>query len=201
MKKLSVLVSLTLVVLLGSLLLAPSVSALTVDQPSFALADAKTAQLVVENRTTGTLYVTLSGPKAYWFNTNKQGKTTFKDIEQGKYTITVTSTACTGSLTYEKAMKGDITLKGFKCVAQRLGLVDQKVAKLTVTNQTGGTLYITLSGPTTYYFTADKKGKNVFNDIMPGKYDISVRSSSCGGTLSYFKRLEGNVSLPSFVCK
>jgi hypothetical protein len=147
MKKLSVLVSLTLVVLLGSLLLAPSVSALTVDQPSFALADAKTAQLVVENRTTGTLYVTLSGPKTYWFNTAKQGKATFKDIEQGKYTITVTSTACTGSLTYEKAMKGNITLKGFKCVAQRLGLVDQKVAKLTVTNQTGGTLYITLSGP------------------------------------------------------
>ena len=201
MKRLSVLVGLTLVLLLGSLLLAPSAYALTVSQKPVVLAGAQTAQLVVENRTTGTLYVTVSGPKTYWFNTDKQGKTTFKDIEQGKYTITVTSTACIGSLTYERSMKGNVTLKGFKCVGQRLGLVDQKVAKLTVDNRTGGSLYITLQGPATYYFTADKQGKNTFNDIAPGKYDITVRSTSCGGSLSYSKRMEGNVTLPAFICR
>jgi len=201
MKKSFVLVSMIITVLLSSLLLALPASALTVSQQPLVFAGTQKAQLIVENRTTGTLYVHLSGPKAYWFNTTKQGKVTFKDIESGKYTITVTSTACSGSLSYEKSMKSTVTLKGFKCVGQRLGLIGQKVAKLIVDNRTGGTIYITLRGPTTYYFTADKNGKNIFNDIQPGKYDITVRSSACGGSLSYFKNMDGNVSLPSFICR
>jgi uncharacterized surface anchored protein len=182
------------------MMLVPPASALAVNQKTFLLEGGK-AQLVVDNRTSGTLYVTLSGPKAYWFNTGKNGKATFKDIDPGKYTITVTSSACTGALTYEKNMKGTVTLKGFKCVAQRLGLIDQKVAKLTVDNRTGGTLYISLQGPTTYYFTASKQGKNTFNDILPGKYKGTVTSSSCGGSISFSISMNGNTTLPPYICR
>jgi hypothetical protein len=157
-------------------------------------------QLTVDNRTGGTLYVKLSGSKNYYFNTDKKGSATFKNIERGKYTIAVSASTCTGSLSYEKNLTGSTSLKGFKCVAQRLGTVDQKVAQLTVNNRTGGTLYVNLQGPASYFFSTSKRGSTTFKDILPGKYEITVRSSSCSGTLTYTKKLEGNAALPQFYC-
>jgi len=110
------------------------------------------------------------------------------------------SSACSGSLSYQKTIKGNVSLKGFKCIAQKLGTVDQKVAQLTVDNRTGGTLYITLKGSTNYYFSAVNQGKTTFKDILPGKYEIGIRSSGCGGTLTYNKKLEGKASLGPFFC-
>jgi hypothetical protein len=76
---------------------------------------AKLGNLVVDNRTGGSLYVTLSGPRNYYFSTSKQGRTTFSGIEPGKYTITVRSSACSGILTYNKNMKGTAALRPFIC--------------------------------------------------------------------------------------
>lgn len=197
MKQLRVFVNLTLAIVLGAVVLASPAPAMAVSGQSIVFAEE--AQLVVENRTGGTLYVRLSGPKNYYFNTDKKAAT-FKDIERGKYTITVTSSACSGSLSYQKNLNGNTTLKGFKCVAQRLGTVDQKVADLTVDNRTGGTLYISLKGPANYNFSTSKNGKTTFKDILPGKYEITVRSSACSGSLTYNRKLEGKVSLKQFYC-
>jgi|WetSurMetagenome_2_1015567.scaffolds.fasta_scaffold1660963_1 hypothetical protein len=78
-------------------------------------AEAKTATLTVDNSTGGTLYVSLQGPKSYWFSTSKSGKTTFKNIAPGKYTITVRTSGCRGTLTYNKSIKGKASLKRFIC--------------------------------------------------------------------------------------
>src|SRR5689334_10886523 len=72
---------------------------------NFDLATVKLAKLRVTNKTGGTLYVKFTGtnnPNSYWFAAPKQGKTTFTPatIKPGKYTITVTSSGCGGSLTY-----------------------------------------------------------------------------------------------------
>lgn len=77
--------------------------------PSLA-ATPKTASLTVNNNTGGVLYVSLAGPKSYYFNTAKKGNTTFSNIEPGKYTITVTSSACAGSQTFTKELKGKMSL-------------------------------------------------------------------------------------------
>jgi len=79
------------------------------------LAKAKTAKLRVDNRTGGTLYISLSGPRNYNFSTSKQGKTMFQNIQVGKYTVTVRSSACSGTLSYKRNMKGTMSLKPFVC--------------------------------------------------------------------------------------
>jgi hypothetical protein len=80
-------------------------------------------------------------------------------------------------------------------------LKETKLAKLTVDNRTGGTLYVSLSGPRNYNFSTSKKGKTTFKDIEPGKYTITVRASSCSGSLSYKRNIKGNASLKAFVCR
>jgi hypothetical protein len=71
------------------------------------LAKAKLARLRVNNRTGGTLYVRFSGAFSYSFAASNPGKTTFEStIQPGKYTVTVTSSACSGQLTYKKKVKG-----------------------------------------------------------------------------------------------
>ena len=88
-------------------------------------------------------------------------------------------------------------------VAQTMGFAKAKLkmAQLTVNNRTGGTLYVSLSGTYSYSFATSKKGKTVFKNIKPGKYQITVRTSACGGSLTYSKSLKGNASLRTFVCR
>ena len=160
------------------------------------LAAAKLAKLTVDNRTGGTLYVSLSGQRSYNFSTSKKGKTTFDNIEPGKYTISVRTSACSDTLTYKQNIKGTASLKPFACSKQ----AKAKLASLTVENRTGGTLYVSLSGPRSYNFLASKQGKTTFKDIEPGNYTITVRSSACSGSLTYKKSIKGNASLKPFVC-
>lgn len=82
-----------------------------------------------------------------------------------------------------------------------LDLKKDKVGSLTVSNATGGTLYVSLSGPMTYAFAAPKQGKTTFNNIVPGRYTITVRTSACGGSLTYNKNIKGKTSLKTVVCR
>ena len=81
------------------------------------LAAAKLARLRVNNRTGGTLYVRFAGERGYSFATSSQGKTTFQSVIQaGKYTITVTSSRCSGELTFRRKVKGGtVSLPAFSC--------------------------------------------------------------------------------------
>ena len=81
------------------------------------LAKVKLARLRVNNKTGGTLYVRFSGERSYSFATSSQGKTTFATIIQpGKYTITVTASACSGHLTFKRKVKGGtVSLPAFVC--------------------------------------------------------------------------------------
>jgi hypothetical protein len=78
-----------------------------------------------------------------------------------------------------------------------------KLAKLRVTNRTGGALYISMSGDRGYSFSTSKQGQTTFDAVIqPGKYTITVRTSGCSGELHYKRNVKsGTVSLPPFVCK
>ena len=73
-----------------------------------------------------------------------------------------------------------------------------KLVKLTITNNTGGTIYISLSGPRSYSFAATEQGKNVFM-IEKGKYTAIIRSNACSGTLT--KKVNGGGSLGTIICR
>lgn len=82
-------------------------------------------------------------------------------------------------------------------------LAKTKLARLMVNNKTGGTLYVSFSGPKNYSFSTSKQGKTAFDRVIePGKYIISVHSSKCDGTLTYKRNVKGGtVGLPAFMCK
>jgi YHS domain-containing protein len=161
----------------------------------------KTGTLVVNNTSGGTLYVSLTGPKSYYFSTSKDGKSQFTGIEPGKYTISLSASTCADVVKIEKKINDKVNIKETVCAKKtNKDKKSQKVSSLTVDNRTGGTLYINLTGPKTYYFSTSARGKTVFKDIDPGTYTITVSSSACSGSLSYNKKFNGNVSLKPFVC-
>jgi hypothetical protein len=81
---------------------------------SVDFAAAKLVKLTVINKTGGTLYVRLVGPKNYFFSAPNQGKTSFQ-IEAGRYTFTVRSSACSGSISKSKNFKGGGSLGPYVC--------------------------------------------------------------------------------------
>lgn len=166
-------------------------------------ANQKPAKLVVQNESGGTLYVNLSGPKNYNFSTSKAGRAEFGNIEPGKYKITLRASTCSEVVSVTKSLTGTVNLKEKVCAKQASKDKDKKqqTGSLTVDNQTGGVLYVTLSGPKTYYFNTSKRGKTTFEGIDAGRYTITVRSSACKGVLTYEKNIKGKASLKPFFCR
>lgn len=166
-------------------------------------ANQKPAKLVVQNESGGTLYVSLSGPKSYNFSTSKAGRAEFGNIEPGKYKITLRASTCSEVVSISKSLTGTVSVKEKVCAKQASKDKDKKqqAASLTVDNRTGGTLYVTLSGPRTYSFSTSQQGKTTFDGIEPGKYTITVRSSACGGSVTISRKIDGKVSLKQFFCR
>jgi hypothetical protein len=81
------------------------------------LGKTKLAKLRVNNRTGGTLYVSMSGDRGYSFSTSEQGRTTFDAVIQpGKYNITVRTSGCSGELHFKRNVKGGtVNLPPFVC--------------------------------------------------------------------------------------
>jgi hypothetical protein len=77
-------------------------------------AASETIKLIIQNKTGGTVYVRLVGAQSYSFAATNQGKNTFL-IKPGKYTYTISCSACGGSITKTKTLKGATTLGPFYC--------------------------------------------------------------------------------------
>ncbi len=83
-------------------------------------------------------------------------------------------------------------------------LAKTNLARLRVTNKTGGSLRISMSSKDrSYTFSTAKQGKVTFDAVIqPGKYNITVTSSGCGGELHYKMNVKGGtVGLPPFICR
>lgn len=83
-------------------------------------ATVKMTSLTVNNRTGGTLYIQMVGENYYSFSTAAAGKTTFWNIKSGRYTITLTTSACSGSLVYKnRLVKNRFNIKPVGCNKRR----------------------------------------------------------------------------------
>ncbi len=71
---------------------------------------ANTARIIVFNMTGGDITVRLQGEVNYYFHSNDGGFLAFNDIQPGKYTITITSSACSGA----KVLKDRMIKKIFR---------------------------------------------------------------------------------------
>jgi hypothetical protein len=86
-----------------------------------------------------------------------------------------------------------------------------KIVTLTIINQTGGSLYITINAfpyamrylnrnqLKSYLFLARAQGQNQFQ-ILAGRYTFSIHSSNCGGRKINTKIFDGDVTLGPYYC-
>jgi hypothetical protein len=81
------------------------------------------------------------------------------------------------------------TAIGADNVSADADFADSNIVRLTITNHTAGTLFVTLLGRKNYFFVLTNRGKEK-HEIEAGTYTYFVSSSSCRGVLSkttYFK--------------
>jgi hypothetical protein len=106
--------------------------------------------------------------------------------------------AWTPSPAYAREGAAQVTI-GANGVSASVNLTAPKLVKVTVTNRTGGRLYITLSGPRFYSFIASNQGKTSFQ-IEPGRYTYTIRSSACPGTITKKQNFKTGGSLGAWIC-
>jgi len=93
-----------------------------------------------------------------------------------------------------------------KPAAAGAGSVEAKakstVVKLSLTNKTGGTIYLSLSGEgRAYSFASSTQGKVSF-EIQPGKYTYTLSTSACRGSVTKTRSFKaGSASLGSWICR
>ena len=75
-----------------------------------------------------------------------------------------------------------------------------KMVKLTINNRTGGSLYVLLTGPTSYYFAVTEQGKSKYT-ILSGTYAYTVTAARCGGSIHKTKSFKNGGSLGPYVCR
>jgi hypothetical protein len=126
-------------------------------------------KLVINNQTSANIYLSLSGASSYYF-TLGAGKTSV-EVLKGKYQFRYLACGATqtGTLEIKKANQ-KFVLK--KCAAVK-GAKSKpaNTVKVTMINQTGGTMTIVLTGPTTYRFTVQSGKSQIL--VAKGKYSYT----------------------------
>lgn len=157
---------------------------LTALSPAPALANASAApadpqngsKLMIDNKSGAQVTVTLTGPRTYTFLVGP-GKTN-QIIDRGKYKYEFVACGATKKGTLS-ATPSAVKLAIPKCVT----------SNVTVQNETGSNLFLTLSGTGNYSFTL-APGKTKIQ-VNKGKYEYRV-SGACGtktGTINLGKRM------------
>jgi hypothetical protein len=152
---------------------------------SATLESEKLVRLTIENRTTGYMYMWLSGPQFYYF-VIKPESTSYFTIEPGTYRQTVK--ACGDTASKSVSIKTHTRMIMPICGANANNAVQTgaavydlsdliKIVKVTIVNESKTNLVAILTGPATYVFTVYEDDENVYT-IAKGKYQ--VRYWACG---------------------
>jgi hypothetical protein len=146
------------------------------DFSASAAADAG-PKLTIDNKTGANVTVSLSGPRSYTL-TATPGKS-IHAVDPGKYKYSYQ--ACGA------AKKGTLTVQA---KAAKLPIAKCVMAGVTIQNDTGSNIYLTLSGTASYSFTL-APGKTKIS-VIKGKYVYRV-SGACGATNGTTNLKKGDV--------
>ncbi len=143
-----------------------------------------TYKLVLNNKTGETIKITLTGPMTYTF-TLQPGKTS-QDVKPGKYRYTYK--ACLGEKKGTVEVKKNGTLLTLAACPKNQKNKSGDVT-VKIKNDTGGTVWLTLSGPMAYNLSLPA-GRSTIT-VLRGKY--TYKAYGCGGaSISGTKQLGGN---------
>jgi hypothetical protein len=144
-----------------------------------------TYKLVLNNKTGQVVTVTLAGPATYTF-TLQPGKTS-QDVKPGKYRYSYP--ACQGEKKGTVEVKKNGTLLTLAACPKNKKPADGN-ADVKIKNDTGGTIWLSLSGPGMYRFSL-APGRSTIT-VLKGKYNYTAHG--CGGaSLSGSKALKSNM--------
>lgn len=138
---------------------------------------AATGKLIFNNKTGVVIpQLILTGVKNYTFYNVPAGKSEFT-VEKGKYSVEYP--ACGKSKIKKVSISGNTKINTVSCPTTTVNLI----------NQTGGTFYLTLTGPATYRFNIPTGTTKI--TVMKGQYSYYV-SGNCGtssGTVKIRNRM------------
>jgi hypothetical protein len=144
-----------------------------------------TYKLVLNNKTGETIKVTLTGPMTYTF-TLQPGKTS-QDVKPGKYRYSYQ--ACQGEKKGTVEVKKNGTLLVLAACPKNQKASSGEV-NVKIKNDTGGTVWLNLSGPATYSFSL-APGKSTIT-VLKGRYNYTAYG--CGGaSVSGTKQIRSNM--------
>jgi hypothetical protein len=142
-----------------------------------------TYKLVLNNKTGQVVKITLSGPVTYTF-TLQPGKTS-QDVKPGKYRYSYQ--ACQGEKKGTLEVKKNGTLLTLAACPKNKKPGGGEVT-VKIKNDTGGTVWLTLTGPANYNFTLNP-GRSTIT-VLKGKYSYKIYG--CGGGTATGTRQIGN---------
>jgi hypothetical protein len=124
-----------------------------------------TVRLTVVNKTGATLAkLVLTGPKVYTFYNVPQGNSSYQ-VLKGKYTISYR--ACGANKSKKVSFLSNYKFSTVTC----------PTAKINFVNDTGGTIYLNLTGPASYRFVIPAGKMNL--QVLKGTYQFSG-TTVCG---------------------
>lgn len=151
---------------------------------------ADTVHVQIQNKTGENVRISLSGPASYSFQlTSGKNKV---EVQPGKYNYSYK--ACGGTQTGKFNAQNGATLTLPKCSSgSKAGGGEVKV---TIKNNTGGTVTIYLSGPQSYVFSFGPGTSKMY--ITAGTYSYTVYG--CGTSMSGTKKFKGGGLVWMFWC-
>ena len=141
-------------------------------------------RLTVENRSSGSLFVWLTGPAVYYFEV-KSGETELFAVSRGEYSYRFRACGDTVSGTLDLSIQRKLVMPvcGGRATSETkaTGTVDVssqiKIVKFSVENDASTRALVIMTGPTTYVFTFERDEEK---DYTIAKGDYTVQVFACG---------------------
>ena len=168
---------------------AAPISANSVTASSASKSDS--VRLVVENKSSGSLYIWLQGKAFYYFEL-QSGESELFSVARGEYTykFKACGDTVTGTIDLTTQSKLVMPVCGGRATSQSraAGTYDIssqiKIVKVGFENDSGSRLFIIMTGPTTYVFTFEK-GEEKDYTIAKGDYEVQVWGCGRYGTRNF----------------
>lgn len=176
---------LRLILFLGVVVALVTIAAAPSPFRGIVLAKSELVRLTVENRSSGSLYVWLTGPAVYYFEV-KADETELFAVPRGEYSYRFRACGDTVSGTLDLNIQRKLVMPvcGGRATSETnaAGTVDIseqiKIVEVSFENESDSRVLLIMTGPTTYVFTFEDDEEK---DYTIAKGDYKVQVFACGG--------------------